>query len=116
MTLTCNSTLLPPSLPPPLPLHPQGGRNSNQPILREDIFLLKVKAMGRKAGARRYTKPAAEGAEGAAAAAGADPFAKDSHDPWHRSQSQLAQHRGLAALLQPAWKKNPNEKRGPRKC
>lgn len=96
----------------------QGGRNSKEPILREDIFLLKVKAMGRKAGSRRYTKPGeGEGAAAGGAGAGVDPFAPEyGADTWHRSQSQLAQHRGLAALLQPAWKKNPNEKRGPRKC
>jgi hypothetical protein len=91
----------------------QGGRSSNDPVLREDVFLLKVKALGRRAAKKK--KPAADGdADGAAAADGSvDPFAPEiSAATWHvQSQAELAQHRGLAAVLQPAWKNNPNERK-----
>lgn len=82
----------------------QGGRNSKDPVLREDIFLLRVKALGRRAAKK---KPAED------AAAESDPFAPEyNQDSWHvASQAELAQHRGLAAVLQPAWKNNPNERK-----
>jgi hypothetical protein len=78
----------------------QGGRNSNQPVLREDVFLQKVKALG---GLK---------AKKVAAAADVDPFSPEfGMDSWHRSQQELAQHRGLANLLQPTWKSNPNQRK-----
>lgn len=89
----------------------QGGRNSNDPVLREDVFLLKVKALGRRATKKKPTADA--DADAAAAAGDVDPFAPEfSADTWHvQSQAELAQHRGLAAVLQPAWKNNPNERK-----
>lgn len=83
----------------------QGGRNSKDPVLREDVFLLKVKALGKRAGAKKVKK--------AADADAVDPFAPEfNQDTWHvQSQAELAQHRGLAAVLQPAWKNNPNERK-----
>jgi hypothetical protein len=77
-------------------------------VLREDVFLLKVKALGRRA-----TKKKAAAADGAAEDGSVDPFAPEySADTWHvQSQTELAQHRGLAAVLQPAWKNNPNERK-----
>jgi len=80
---------------------PKGGRNNKQPVLREDVFLQKVKALG----GLKAKKPAA-------AAADVDPFAPEfGVDTWHRSQQELAQHRGLATLLQPTWKSNPNQRK-----
>jgi hypothetical protein len=92
------------SLPPTwTPLPPtQGGRNSKDPILREDVFLLKVKALGgRGAAAKKAPPPDAD----------VDPFAPEAEFGTGRSQAQLAQHRGLAAVLEPAWKRNPNERK-----
>eukprot|EP00878_Enallax_costatus_P033656 GHUV01037198.1.p1 GENE.GHUV01037198.1~~GHUV01037198.1.p1 ORF type:complete len:119 (+),score=30.66 GHUV01037198.1:406-762(+) len=82
----------------------QGGRNSKDPVLREDVFLLKVKALGRRAAKKKATD---------ADESSADPFAPEySEDTWHvASQAELAQNRGLAAVLQPAWKNNPNERK-----
>lgn len=75
-------------------------------MLREDIFLLKVKALGRRAAKKKATADED-------AAATADPFAPEyNQDTWHvATQAELAQHRGLAAVLQPAWKNNPNERK-----
>jgi hypothetical protein len=86
----------------------QGGRTADDLVLREDVFLQKVKALGKQA-----VKKKAADAEEAAVAAGVDPFAPEySQDTWHvASQQELAQHRGLAAVLQPAWKQNPNERK-----
>lgn len=42
--------------------------------------------------------------------ADADPFG-DGEFAAGRSQAALAQHRGLAAVLEPAWKRNPNERK-----
>ena len=94
---------------------PRGGRDSNGPILREDMFLLKVRALG-GAGAAARKKAAAARAAAAAAAAGNgggddDPLAPVEEFGEGRSQAQLAQHRGLAAVLEPAWKRNPNERK-----
>lgn len=77
-------------------------------MLREDVFLQKVKALG-----KQVVKKKAADAEEAAAAAGVDPFAPEyNQDTWHvASQQELAQHRGLAAVLQPSWKHNPNERK-----
>ncbi|KAF8065842.1 NOB1 [Scenedesmus sp. PABB004] len=85
---------------------PRGGRNSSDPVLREDVFLLRVKALGRRG---RKAKGPAAGEDGAAP----DPFAPEfGADTWHvATQAELAQHRGLAAVLQPAWKNNPNERK-----
>jgi hypothetical protein len=84
------------------PSLPQGGRNSKDPILREDVFLLKVKAFGRRA-QKKQPPPSAEDA---------DPFAPEGTEFGEgRSQAQLAQHRGLARVLEPAWKHNPNERK-----
>ena len=86
----------------------QGGRTQDDLVLREDVFLQKVKALGRQA-----VKKKASDDDDAAAAAAVDPFAPEyNQDTWHvPSQQELAQHRGLAAVLQPAWKQNPNERR-----
>jgi hypothetical protein len=83
----------------------QGGRAADDLVLREDVFLLKVKALGKQAIKK---KAAADDA-----AADVDPFAPEyNQDTWHvPSQQELAQHRGLAAVLQPAWKQNPNERK-----
>jgi hypothetical protein len=91
----------------------QGGRNANDPVLREDVFLLKVKALGRRAAKKKKPAAADGDADGAAADGSVDPFAPEfSADTWHvQSQAELAQHRGLAAVLQPAWKNNPNERK-----
>jgi RNA-binding protein NOB1 len=97
---------------------PRGGRAgaAGNPILREDVFLQKVKALGgaRASGPRR-------------SAAAVDAFAPEyGADTWHetagagvaggagvpaaqRSQRELAQHRGAAGLVVPSWRKNPNE-------
>eukprot|EP00775_Hariotina_reticulata_P013406 gene13406-13534_t len=85
---------------------PRGGRNSRDPVLREDIFLLKVKALGKK----RASKNTTESAAGGVAALSHDL----NQDNWHSaapSQRELAQHRGLASVLQPSWKNNPNERK-----
>ncbi len=92
----------------------QGGRSRTDPVLREDVFLLKVKALNRRPG--RRPKPAAAAADGGADGAegcGVDPFAPEYGDQtWHtRSQAELAAHRGLAAVLQPSWKRNPNDRK-----
>jgi hypothetical protein len=67
------------------------------------VFLQKVKALGRQAVKKKVDDDDAA----------VDPFAPEySQDTWHvPSQQELAQHRGLAAVLQPAWKQNPNERR-----
>jgi ribosomal protein S27AE len=106
----CRLTVVPPTsrprphpprrTPNPVP-GPQGGRNSRDPILREDVFLLKVKALGRKGAAKKAPPPPEA----------ADPFAPAAEFGEGRSQAQLAQHRGLAAVLEPAWKRNPNERK-----
>jgi RNA-binding protein NOB1 len=94
---------------------PRGGRagTAANPILREDVFLQKVKALGgSKQGPRR-------------SAAAVDAFAPEyGADTWHegggggggggvpanqRSQRELAQHRGAAGLVVPSWRRNPNE-------
>jgi hypothetical protein len=82
----------------------QGGRAREDLVLREDVFLQKVKALGRQAVKKKVDDDDA---------AAVDPFAPEySQDTWHvPSQQELAQHRGLAAVLQPAWKQNPNERR-----
>ncbi len=67
----------------------QGGRNSNNPVLREDVFLLKVKALG---GRKRRPKAAAQHeSDGQGFGEGGNV------EPWARSQAQLAQHRVSAA-------------------
>lgn len=83
--------------------HLQGGRNRNEPVLREDVFLLRVKALGRRAN-RRPKKVDGQGGDPSAAP-------EYSSGAGGRSQAELAQHRGLAAVLQPAWKHNPNERK-----
>lgn len=82
----------------------QGGRNSQDPVLREDVFLLKVKALGRRT-AKKKPSTTEE--------SGVDPFAPEfSQETWHvASQAELAQNKGLAAVLQPAWRNNPNERK-----
>jgi hypothetical protein len=91
----------------------QGGRSNSDPVLREDVFLLKVKALGRRAAKKKKPAAADGDADGAAADGSIDPFAPEfTADTWHvQSQAELAQHRGLAAVLQPAWKNNPNERK-----
>lgn len=80
-------------------------------MLREDVFLLKVKALGKQAVKKKAGND--DDDDAAAAAGGVDPFAPEySADTWHvPSQQELAQHRGMAAALQPAWKQNPNERK-----
>lgn len=69
-----------------VPSSGQGGRNSKDPILREDIFLLKVKALGSKSRSKKKAKEVDEQT--------VDPFAPEyGMDTWHRSQQQLAKHR-----------------------
>ena len=78
----------------------QGGRAQN-PILREDELLQKLKP--------RRNKPKAD-AEG-----NLDPFAPEySQDTWHAAngagQAALASTKGAAYLLK-GWKNNPNERK-----
>jgi hypothetical protein len=96
------ATAQPPNRPTNPPNTPQGGRNNKNPILREDVFLLKVKALGGYRGKKKA----------APADPDADPFGDDGTEFGEgRSQAQLAMHRGLAAVLEPAWKNNPNERK-----
>ncbi|KAK9809158.1 hypothetical protein WJX72_010386 [[Myrmecia] bisecta] len=73
---------------------PVGGKNNQQPILREDVLMSKLP---------RMHKPRTEET---------DPFAPEfGADSWHlRSGSQQIQYSNTAALLA-GWKHNPNERR-----
>lgn len=73
---------------------------------------MKVRALGRRAVKKKATGDEA-GGDAAAGGASVDPFAPEfSADTWHvPSQQELAANKGLAAVLQPAWKHNPNERK-----
>jgi hypothetical protein len=96
--------------PPPR----QGGRAPDDVVLREDVFLQKVRALGRRPVKK---KAANDGLDlpgdddgGGSEAGSAAQHAADA--AWHvPSQQELAQQGGLAAVLQPSWKHNPNERR-----
>lgn len=73
---------------------PRGGRNANNPILREDELMQKLK--------RRSNKKKKDAA---------DPFAPEfSTDTWHQAHKQLGANKGAAAILA-GWKHNPNERK-----
>ncbi|MEW5310987.1 MAG: hypothetical protein WDW38_002737 [Sanguina aurantia] len=75
----------------------QGGRSTAEPILREDVMMLKMK---------KKMKKKAVGADGEAI----DPFAPEfTSDAWFKGQ-QIANNKGAAAVLA-GWKHNPNERK-----
>lgn len=72
----------------------QGGKNSRDPILREDVLLQRVPQM------RAQKKE------------DADPFAPEySAETWYQKSSALPAHVRAAAASLDNWKRNPNERR-----
>ena len=72
----------------------QGGKNSRDPILREDVLLQRVPQM------RAQRKE------------DADPFAPEyGAETWYQKSSALPAHVRAAAASLDNWKRNPNERR-----
>jgi hypothetical protein len=73
----------------------QGGKNSRDPILREDVLLQRVPQL-------RHTKKAES----------ADAFAPEFTDEtWYQKSASLPPHVKAAAAALGTWKRNPNERR-----
>lgn len=78
-------------------LHAQGGKNSKDPILREDVLLQRIPQLRSQA-----KKEAA-----------ADPFAPEfGIETWHQRHADLPAHVKAAAASLSVWKiSNPNERK-----